>query len=768
VKPLCVRDALCEERYVMAVDGESRPARERRTSTIYAVFQSGSNEGRRFLGLVTERDIALFPQRIFADLIAPHAPPPLAPEAPLERALPRGDDGLLFDLEEPLAVVDPDGTFVGVLTRDSVLQALLRRERELLAEAHRLNAELEADRAQLAAWSQRMAELLGASRTLLGLLVHSTLPQDVLQAGIEALAKLLQARYGAIGLLDEEGKLVQFVYCGISPEQAQAIGHFPKGRGLLGVVVREDQTLRLEDMSRDPRSTGFPPHHPVMKSLLAVPVSHQGRVYGRIYLCDREDGESFSVEDELLAQSFAHSLSLVLDNAREIEQNRLAMQQLDFMAHYDALTGLPNRLLFADRVRQACLRQARESGVLALLFLDIDNFKIVNDTLGHPFGDELLQQAARRIQGVLRQSDTVARMSGDEFAIAVPDLHEGTDAGRVARKILETLQFPYVLGEHETFASASIGIALYPEDGDTVEMLLKHADTAMYHAKSLGKNNYQFFSVELNRRARRRMELERQLRRALERDELSLYYQPVVVLPSGAVETVEALLRWRAASGEVEPAEFVPLAEETGLIVPIGAWVLRTALHQLRSWHDRGWLLRVAVNLSARQFRDPGFADTVCRALSEVGLSGAVLDLEITESLLLQESERTVALMRRLQEIGVSFSVDDFGTGYSSLSYLKKLPITTLKIDRSFVRDLASDPDDAAIVTATLVLARALKLRVVAEGVETAEQEEFLRRHGCRRVQGYRYGRPLPPEELEREVLRNRLTCQMVEESGRS
>lgn len=768
MKPLCVRDALCEARYVMEVDGEQRPARERRTSIIYAVFRTAPEGGRCFLGLVTERDIALFPQRIFADLVAPHALSPLEPEVPLDKALPRDDGGRLLDLEEPLAVVARDGTFVGVLTRASVLQALLRREQQLLRETRKLYAELEADRAQLAVWSQRMAELLEASRTLLGLLVHSTLPRDVLQAGIEALAKLLQTRYGAIGLLDEQGKLVQFVYCGISAEQAEAIGHFPEGKGLLGVVVRENQTLRLEDMGRDPRSAGFPPHHPKMKSLLAVPISHQGRVYGRIYLCDREDGKPFSADDELLAQSFAHSLSLVLDNAREIEQNRLAMQQLHFMAHYDALTGLPNRLLFADRVRQACLRQAREGGVLALLFLDIDNFKVVNDTLGHPLGDALLQQAARRIQGVLRQSDTVARMSGDEFAIAVPDLHEGTDAGRVAQKILEALQAPYLLGEHETFASASIGIALYPEDGDDVDLLLKHADAAMYHAKSLGKNDYQFFSMDLNRRAQRRMDLERRLRHALERDELSLDYQPIVVLPSGAVEAVEALLRWRSAAGEVEPAEFVPLAEETGLIVPIGAWVLRSALRQLRRWHDRGWSLRVAVNLSVRQFRDPGFAEMVCRALSEAGLSGAMLDLEITESLLLLEPDRTVPLMRRLRESGVSFSVDDFGTGYSSLSYLKKLPITTLKIDRSFVRDLASDPDDAAIVMAILGLAGALKLQVVAEGVETVEQEAFLRRHGCRYLQGYLYGRPLSPETFEAEVLHGRLTCRMAEESGKS
>lgn len=433
MRPLRVRDALCEAHYAVQVEAHSRPARERRTSTIYAVFQTMPEGGRRFLGLVTERDIARFPQRIFADLIAPHAPPPLEPDMLLEEAFAGGNGGRWFDLEASLAVVSRDGTFVGVLTQDSVLQALLERERQLLQATRKLNAELEEDRAQLVAWSQRMAGLLEASRTLLGLLVHSSPPQDVLQAGIEALAKLLQARYGAIGLLNEEGKLKQFVWCGISAEQAQAIGRLPEGRGMLGVVVREDQTLRLEDLSRDPRSAGFPPHHPVMKTLLAVPISHQGRVYGRIYLCDREDGAPFSVEDELLAQSFAHSLSLVLDNAREIERNRLAMQQLDLLAHYDSLTGLPNRLLFTDRAQQAILQHKRDGGHLALLFLDIDNFKIVNDTLGHPFGDLLLQQAAQRIQSVLRQSDTVARLGGDEFAVLLPDLEEEeANVGRLA------------------------------------------------------------------------------------------------------------------------------------------------------------------------------------------------------------------------------------------------------------------------------------------------------------------------------------------------
>ncbi|HWP00915.1 MAG TPA: EAL domain-containing protein [Methylococcus sp.] len=457
----------------------------------------------------------------------------------------------------------------------------------------------------------------------------------------------------------------------------------------------------------------------------------------------------------------------MLDNAREIEQNRLAMQQLDFMAHYDGLTGLPNRLLFADRARQAILRHKRDGGHLALLFLDIDNFKIVNDTLGHPLGDALLKQAAQRVQGVLRQSDTVARLGGDEFAVLLPDLEEDADAGRVAQKILNVLVQPYTLGEQETFASASLGIALYPGDGDSVELLLKHADTAMYHAKSQGKNNYQFFCTEMTRRAQRRLELEQCLRRALERDEFTLHYQPLLKLHGGAVFGVEALLRWYPAVGEVSPAEFVPLAEETGLIVPIGAWVLATACRQVRVWRDQGWPLCLAVNLSARQLRDPGLAETLREVLEAVGLPGDVLELEITESLLMQDTERTLDLLREVKELGVRFSVDDFGTGYSNLSYLKRFPLDTLKIDRSFVRDVATDPDDAAIVMAILALGQALKLRVIAEGVETQEQAEFLRKAGCRLGQGYLFGPPQPTDVLER-LLREKFTSPQAVESGRS
>ncbi|TAN47811.1 MAG: EAL domain-containing protein [Methylococcaceae bacterium] len=762
MRALTVGDALCRCEHVVRVNADERPLRNRQTVTIYAVFAprpEGDNGGPQqaalavplrghFLGLVTKRDIAHFPQRIFADLLDPNALPPLNPDTPLDGVY--GADDIAHGFELPLPVVAANGEFIGVITRSSVLEALLTRERLLLEETRRLNELLEEDRAQLSAWSSRLAELHEASRTLLGLLVHTTLRTDLLQAGIDALAKLLQARYGAIGIL-ERGELTQFVYCGVTPTEAERIGRLPEGRGLLGVVVQEDQSLRLDDLTQDPRSAGFPPHHPAMTALLAVPISNLGNVYGRIYLCDKLGGAAFTAEDELLAQSFAHSLSMVLDNAREIEETQNVVRRLDFMAHFDSLTGLPNRELFADRLQQIIAEHTRYKRYVAILFLDIDNFKVVNDALGHPAGDELLIAATERIRHVIRESDTIARFGGDEFTVMLADLEEPSYAAAVAQKILNAMTPPFLLGdEHEMYVSISIGIAVYPTDGGAIEPLLKNADTAMYYAKSQGKNNYQFFAEDMNVEAQQRLEMERHLRNALQRQEMTLHYQPQLDLLSGETVGVEALLRWSSpVLGQVTPARFIPIAEETGLIIPIGAWVLRTACQQARVWRDMGLPhLRMAVNLSVRQFRHAELKETVLEALQENGLPADALELEITESMMMQGTECTMSILRELKAIGIRISVDDFGTGYSSLSYLKRFPIDTLKIDQSFVRDIASDPDDAAIVSAIIAMAASLKLNTIAEGVETEQQADFLRRHECRYVQGYFFGMPQPAEQI--------------------
>lgn len=729
---LSVADCLASD--VVRVLEEER-ALAFRPQALYAVFRSSKEHGR-FCGLSTARDIAQHPEWIFADLVEHRPLVTLPPDAPVSQALTLMDGGG----DEAVAVLDEDGNFVGAVTRTSILQGLLQ-------ETTRMHALLEKDRQQLAVWSRRLTELYEASRTLLDVLSHSSVERDLLQTGIEALAHLLQARYGALGIVDERGRLLDFVHTGVSSEEAARIGRYPEGKGLLGVVIRENTTVRLEDLSQDPRSAGFPPGHPPMKSLLAVPIAHRDHVYGRIYLCDKRDGTPFSTEDETLALNYAHTLALALDHARELEQIR-RQQQLDYLAHFDTLTGLPNRALLTDRLQQALRTAQRHPRRVAVLFIDLDDFKHVNDSLGHVVGDQLLKGVAQRMLGCMREEDTLARLGGDEFVMVLSDLRDPPDAGIVARKILTVLAAPFVVVGQEIFASASIGISLYPFDAENADALLANADSAMYHAKGLGKNNYQFFTAEMSRLARVRIQLESRLRHALERGELVLHYQPQVEVESRRIVGMEALLRWNNPElGLVSPEDFIPLAEETGLIVEIGAWVLQTACRQAREWQKAGFPVRVAVNLSARQFQQEGLTETVLQILRQNGLAPSSLELEITETVLMQNTGDVMDVLDRLSREGVRFSMDDFGTGYSSLSYLKKFPIHVLKIDRSFVRDIPNDANDVAIVSAILAMSSRLNLEVVAEGIETAEQLEILRERSCQYGQGYYFSRPVPPAE---------------------
>ena len=421
------------------------------------------------------------------------------------------------------------------------------------------------------------------------------------------------------------------------------------------------------------------------------------------------------------------------------------------LAHFDALTGLPNRLLFLDRLSQMMAQANRNERLVAIMLLDLDRFKAINDTLGHTMGDLLLKGVAERLAGCVRGDDTVARLGGDEFIVLLPEIRYIEDAATVARKILNALAQPFPLDGHEIFIGTSIGIALYPFD-EELNALLRNADTAMYEAKQQGGNNYQFYSAEMNTASLKHLSLEGALRRALERGEFELHYQPQIDLTRGEIVGVEALVRWRHPDlGLLGPMEFIPLAEENGLIVPIGEWVLRTACAQVRAWQEAGLRpIRVAVNLSARQFYQKDLVGTVARILEQTGLDSRYLELEITESCLMQNTQTTVALLTELSRLGVRFSIDDFGTGYSSLSYLKRFPIDTLKIDRSFVCDIGTDPDDAAIVKAIIALAKSLEMHVIAEGVETPEQLHFLRTHGCNEIQGYLVSRPLPADEVAR------------------
>jgi diguanylate cyclase (GGDEF)-like protein/PAS domain S-box-containing protein len=927
-----------------------------------------------------------------------------------------------------------------------LFSTLLNHERILRDESQRLRQQAEDDQKRLLVWSARLEELHAASTNLLGLLAMQSLEDDLVQRGINALTALLQARYGAVGILDDKGRLARFFYTGISPEDADRIGQLPQGRGLLGVVLHENRVVRINDLARDPRAAGFPPDHPVMRSLLAVPISYRGEVFGRVYLCDKTTGQPFSDHDELLATSFAESLALVMANARaqaereqhertmagynrtlemlatgaalpnvllalvqaiehqytagpcsvlvldptgtrlrlgaatnlpdaynraidgievgpgvgscgtaayrkelvvvedietdplwescrhlalphglracwsqpivssdhrvlgtfamyarsrytptgtdlkllataaqmagiaiertraaeslrtseyrlrsivtnsadgivtinergivdsfnpaaerifgysasevvnrnvsmlmiepdrsahdeyirrytstghgriigvgprevigrrkngstfpmdlaisemrhddgprfvgivrDITERKRAQEQLDHLAHYDALTGLPNRLLFQDRLAQAVISATRRHRVVGVMFLDLDRFKTINDTLGHEVGDDILKAVAERLKRCLREGDSVARWGGDEYAIVLADMAHAEDAANVARRILDEFSQPVRSGRHELYATASIGITVYPTDDDRVEYLLKNADTAMYRAKESGRNTYQFYTADMNAKAVDRLDLETHLRRAQERDEFRLHYQPQIDLSTGRIVGVEALIRWsRPDRGMVPPVEFIPVAEETGLITSIGQWVLRAALAQAKTWRDAGLpLVRVSVNVSPRQFRQPDFPASVARMLREAGLPPHSLEIEVTESLLIEHEPTVLARFTELREFGVRFSIDDFGTGYSSLSYLKRFPIDTLKIDRSFVANLPADPDHSAIASAIVSLAHSLRLQVVAEGVETAAQAEFLRSLGCDFAQGYLYSRPLPVDAIE-------------------
>jgi diguanylate cyclase (GGDEF)-like protein/PAS domain S-box-containing protein len=436
----------------------------------------------------------------------------------------------------------------------------------------------------------------------------------------------------------------------------------------------------------------------------------------------------------------------------DISLRKKAESQLDYLSNHDVLTGLPNRNLLKDRLEQEMAFAHRDKHLVAVLFVDLDRFKNINDSLGHVIGDQVIMAIATRLSSCIREGDTVARLGGDEFAMVLANMTHEEDVSIVANKVLQTVAQVVQASSHELLVTASIGISLYPRDGEDFNELLRNADTAMYRAKDSGRNMFQFYQQEMNARALDRLKLEGALRRALEREEFLLHYQPQVDLITGAMVGMEALLRWKQSGiGLVSPADFIPLAEESGLIVPIGEWVLREACNQVVAWKKAELPpLRVAVNLSARQFQQQNLVNMVSQVLEQTGCDPSGLELEITESVIMENPEQSAKTMHELTGMGIHLSIDDFGTGYSSLSYLKRFPIHSLKIDRSFVQDVTHDPDDAAIAMAVIALAHSMKLKVVAEGVENADQLSFLRQHRCDLMQGYYFSRPLPVEEVEK------------------
>ncbi|MDP1680424.1 MAG: EAL domain-containing protein [Burkholderiales bacterium] len=462
----------------------------------------------------------------------------------------------------------------------------------------------------------------------------------------------------------------------------------------------------------------------------------------------RRDGTTFPAELSVGEVKFAGE-HLFIGAMRDIAERKATEARVNHLANHDSLTNLPNRNLLQDRARQSLMQASRQQQRVGIVFIDLDHFKTINDSLGHHVGDRLLQTVAQRVRSCLRDEDTVARQGGDEFIVVLPNIKRFEDIGIVAQKLIVTLSAPYSIDGAELHTSASIGVAVYPDDGPDVETLMRNADIAMYYAKATGRNNFQFFTPQMNQAASERVQIESNLRQALTRDEFTLHFQPIVNLASGQVGAAEALLRWNPSGGPIGPDRFIPVAEEAGLIVPIGEWVIRHACRERQKWELLGITQpRMVVNISARQFAQRNLVATVGRMLQEVDLSPEQIGIEITESLLMERPEDTIRTWTTFSNMGVQISVDDFGTGYSSLSYLKRFPLDKLKVDRSFVRDIATDPDDAAIVTAIIAMAHSLNIKVVAEGVETEQQLKFLRSRGCDEYQGYYFSRPVPSAEF--------------------
>ena len=524
---------------------------------------------------------------------------------------------------------------------------------------------------------------------------------------------------------------------------------FPEGRGISGIAFRTGKPCISNDYLSDPRGAVF---HESIRSdganaVAAFPLFNRGQPIGIMLFCAAEK-DAFTPGSVDLLQRLADNIAFALDNFDRADEKTRADERIEYLASHDSLTGLPNRDMF-NRLLHSSMETAWRSQLqFALLFIDLDRFKVINDSLGHEAGDALLAEMAIRLRRNLRSDDIVARLGGDEFVVILGHSTERSEIEGIARNLLSAVGLPVLLSGHECHATASIGVAMFPEHGSDVHALTKNADMAMYLAKEDGKNNFRFFTPEVKMQSIERLTLENCLRQALARNEFSLHYQPKVDLATGQITGVEALLRWtHSEHGMLPPGQFIPLAEETGLIVPIGRWALRQACAQNMMWQRCGLRpVSMAVNLSPRQFIDENLLQDIDEALAASGMSPVLLQIEVTESMMMRDVARAIKVLDAIQSRGIRIAIDDFGTGYSSMSLMKQFPIDTIKIDRSFVRDLPDDTEDQAIAQAIISMGRALGMTIVAEGVETVEQETFLRAHGCDEMQGFLFSRPLAPE----------------------
>jgi diguanylate cyclase (GGDEF)-like protein len=524
----------------------------------------------------------------------------------------------------------------------------------------------------------------------------------------------------------------------------------PHGRGPSGIALREDRPYWCQDFLHDPATAPWHERAELFgwRASAALPLHRDGKPAG-VFNIYADVVHAFDEDVRKLLEEMVLDIDHALKNFAREKQRQEAEARIQYLAHFDALTGLPNRAQLEDRARYALSLAQRNHVSLAVMFLDLDHFKDINDSLGHSIGDVLLIELAKRLRQVLRDDDTVSRLGGDEFIFLLYGI-DAQGAAHVAQKLLEVIAEPYRIDHYDLNVSGSIGIALYPGDGGDLESLSKSADAAMYHVKQEGRRGYRFFTSEMQSRSARHLQLVNALRLALERDQMQVHYQPQIAMHGQAIVGAEALLRWTHPElGPVSPAEFIPAAEDSGLILPIGEWVLRQAARQAKQWMQDGLPpLVMAVNLSAVQFRHPDLPALVSRILDEEGLPPEYLELELTEGVAMHDPQGAIAVMNNLHERGVRMSIDDFGTGYSSLSHLKKFKVYKLKIDQSFVRDISTDPEDKAIVGAIINMAKSLGLQTIAEGVETAGQLAFLHEQGCDETQGYYFSRPLPAEQF--------------------
>ncbi|MBI5826787.1 MAG: EAL domain-containing protein [Deltaproteobacteria bacterium] len=618
-------------------------------------------------------------------------------------------------------------------------------------------------------WRSSSLSRLNAEERLKDSLRHQTLINSILNISLkdasldETLEKTLDClvsapflrakRKGAIWLVEEPDTLTLKAQMGFNESMLSLCGKLPFGRCLCGraALSRKMEYTGSVDERHEIRYEGISPH-----GHYSVPMLYRGKTIGVITLYLEENHPRDEKEVELLA-SVADIISGVIECG-------MAEKTIREMAYYDFLTGLPNRRMLLDMLNQMIAGSRWKNRFSAILFLDLDRFKIINDTFGHAFGDSVLSAVAQRLKGCLFDGDVVARVGpdslarigGDEFTVLLHEIGKPDDVVNVIKKIYTALGAPFVIEGRETYVSASMGVSIYPYDGQHAEELLANADTAMYKAKEDGGCTYRIYRPFMNEKAYKFFNTENMMRKGLERGEFFLHYQPQVTIKTGKIEGVEALARWRSMeSGLVPPVEFIPVAEETGLIIDLGKRILRMACLQCRKLHDAGRPVSMAVNISSRQFKQADFVQSVKRILEETGLPPKYLELELTESIIMENSEETIGRMRELKSIGIRFSIDDFGTGFSSLSYLKRMPIDMLKIDRSFVQNITLSQDDASIAIAIIRLAHSLKLEVIAEGVETFEQFKLLKYLDCDKMQGFYFSKPVPEDEfiglLERE-----------------